>query len=436
MEGRIKQVTLYENNKNVLYLSQRDHRVVDNYSLNFAIDTSHSKERFLYVGTVLKQIKMNEKQRGFIVTGLCYLEKEYQKLNIDFVLIEDFKEFVLNHNIDCIITEFSPLRESLDFHDKIMKFSKLNKITFYICDSHNLVPCVVLESYTRTPKSVKSRLYKQWTKYFKPVPLPEIQRYNQPEINKTGHNYKPQELQIAKNSLKDKFQGGTQNGLLALANFIKYNLKHYESKRNKPSEECVSGLSPWIHSGHLGIITIIQKIYESCPKDDPNVLSFIDELFGWKQIAEHFCYFEINYDNLNGALPWAKQTLQAHQSDKREKIYTLSELELAQTNDDEWNAGQKELVVTGKMHGYVRMYWAKKLLYWTESPESAIELAIYLNDKYSLDGNDPNGYLGIMWSICGTMDQGWKETNIRGKIRGMNGIKDKIYTKKWLGVKI
>ncbi|OMJ16937.1 Deoxyribodipyrimidine photo-lyase [Smittium culicis] len=139
---------------------------------------------------------------------------------------------------------------------------------------------------------------------------------------------------------------------------------------------------------------------------------------------------EPNYDNFSGALPWAQESLNNHRGDAR-NVISIRELENAQTNVHVWNSGQKELVISGKMHGYIRMFWAKQLLKWTESPEEALRVAIYLNDKYSIDGNDPCGYLGIMWSICGSMDQGFKDRDIIGKIRPMNPPKAPLYISKW-----
>lgn len=115
-----------------------------------------------------------------------------------------------------------------------------------------------------------------------------------------------------------------------------------------------------------------------------------------------------------------KKTLNDHRNDKREHVYSRDDLEYARTYDKLWNASQIQMIKEGKMHGFLRMYWAKKILEWTKTPEEALEIAIYLNDKYNFDGRDPNGYVGIMWSICGVHDQGWRERPIFGKIRYMN----------------
>src|SRR5207237_514207 len=139
-------------------------------------------------------------------------------------------------------------------------------------------------------------------------------------------------------------------------------------------------------------------------------------------------------DSVEGTNDWAKKTLNDHKKDKRKPLYQLSQFENAETYDDLWNAAQVQMVTEGKMNGFLRMYWAKKILEWSESPEKALEIAIYLNDKYSLDGRDPNGYVGCMWSICGIHDQGWREREIFGKIRYMNyeGCKRKFDVPKFV----
>ncbi len=156
-----------------------------------------------------------------------------------------------------------------------------------------------------------------------------------------------------------------------------------------------------------------------------------------KELSDNFCYYNQHYDDMQGFPAWAKASLGEHEKDRREYLYTLQELEKARTHDDLWNAAQQEMLHTGKMHGYMRMYWAKKILEWTASPAAALRAAIYLNDRYELDGRDPNGYAGIAWSLGGVHDRAWKERAIFGKVRYMsyNGAKSKFdvqaYINKW-----
>ena len=180
-----------------------------------------------------------------------------------------------------------------------------------------------------------------------------------------------------------------------------------------------SNLSPYIHFGHLSAQRVAIEVTKAvAPQEDKS--AFLEELIVRRELSDNFCLYNPDYDNVNGFHQWASSTLNNHKDDEREFIYALNEFENALTHDPLWNAAQLEMVKTGKMHGYMRMYWAKKILEWTKSPEQAMEFAIYLNDKYSLDGRDPNGYTGIAWSIGGVHDRAWSERPIFGKIRYMN----------------
>merc|ERR1719261_1778641 len=149
--------------------------------------------------------------------------------------------------------------------------------------------------------------------------------------------------------------------------------------------------------------------------------SYVEEGLIRKELSDNYLYYTPDdYDSLDAAAGWARETLETHTTDKREYLYTREELEQGKTHDDLWNAAQLQVVREGGMHGFLRMYWAKKILEWTESPEVALRTAQYFNDKYALDGRDPNGYVGCMWSICGIHDQGWRERSVFGKIRYMN----------------
>ncbi|KFM75819.1 Deoxyribodipyrimidine photo-lyase, partial [Stegodyphus mimosarum] len=215
-------------------------------------------------------------------------------------------------------------------------------------------------------------------------------------------------------------QPGAKGGLLKLYEFVKIRLKYFNDSRNDPTKDSLSNLSPWFHFGQISIQRTILVILKYKSKYAASVDAFVEEAVIRRELADNFCYYNSKYDEVDGAYDWAKKTLKDHSKDKREYLYSKEKLEEAKTHDPLWNAAQRQLIVEGKMHGFLRMYWAKKILEWTQSPEEALEIAIYLNDKYSLDGRDPNGYVGCMWSICGIHDQGWAERAVFGKIRYMN----------------
>jgi len=193
----------------------------------------------------------------------------------------------------------------------------------------------------------------------------------------------------------------------------------YGTERNDPNKDCLSGLSPYLHFGQISAQRIALEVNKTGVNDEGSK-GFLEELIVRKELADNFCYYNKNYDSFEGFKDWGKETLNKHRKDKRVFLYSRDEFEEARTDDALWNAAQNQMKIEGKMHSYMRMYWAKKILEWTDSPEAAIEIAIYLNDKYELDGRDPNGYCGIAWSIGGIHDRAWVEREIFGKIRYMN----------------
>ncbi len=217
----------------------------------------------------------------------------------------------------------------------------------------------------------------------------------------------------------DWIKPGESEAQKTFNHFLKKKFENYHELRNDPTKDYQSNLSPYLHFGQISA----QRIAHDTEKFKGNPESkkvFLEELIVRRELSDNFCYFNKNYDSFDGFHDWAKTSLNEHRKDEREFVYTLKQFESANTHEDLWNAAQKELISTGKMHGYMRMYWAKKILEWTKSPEEALKIAIYLNDKYELDGRDPNGYTGVAWSIGGIHDRAWFERPVYGKIRYMN----------------
>eukprot|EP01098_Paradermamoeba_levis_P003367 TRINITY_DN1546_c0_g1_i4.p1 TRINITY_DN1546_c0_g1~~TRINITY_DN1546_c0_g1_i4.p1 ORF type:complete len:271 (-),score=59.93 TRINITY_DN1546_c0_g1_i4:6-818(-) len=232
----------------------------------------------------------------------------------------------------------------------------------------------------------------------------------------------------------NEWKGGEEEAMKRLKTFCDQRLKIYSDSRNDPTSKSLSDLSPYLHFGQIASQRAILEAQKLKKISASSVESFVEEIMVRKELADNFCFYNPNYDNLNGANDWAKKTLDDHRKDKREFVYTLKQFELGVTHDDLWNACQLQMVREGKMFGFLRMYWAKKILEWTPDPETALKVAIYLNDKYELDGRDPNGYVGCAWAIMGTHDQGWAERSVFGKIRYMNyqGCKRKFDVEKYV----
>ena len=200
-----------------------------------------------------------------------------------------------------------------------------------------------------------------------------------------------------------------------LGSFIDSKLTNYDERKNDPNFQQLSNLSPYLHFGQISAQRIALEL-----TGHPNADNFLEQCIIRRELSDNFCYYNKQYDNFNGFPQWAKKSLNDHRNDPREYIYSYDEYENCATHDNLWNAAQMEMKIKGKMHGYMRMYWAKKILEWSDEPESALQIAIDLNDKYSLDGRDPNGYTGIAWSIGGVHDRPWFERPVFGKVRYMN----------------
>ena len=196
-------------------------------------------------------------------------------------------------------------------------------------------------------------------------------------------------------------------------------LSLYDSERNNPVIEAQSGLSPWLHFGQISAQRVAFETLRN-EADTSLSASFLEELIVRRELADNFCLYRPNYDSVDVFPTWAQASLRDHLADPRPYNYSIETLEKAQTHDPLWNAAQMEMVITGKMHGWMRMYWGKKILEWSPNPEEAMQKAIFLNDRYSLDGRDPNGYAGIAWCIGGVHDRAWPSRPIFGKIRYMN----------------
>ncbi|WUR04263.1 deoxyribodipyrimidine photolyase [Vairimorpha necatrix] len=452
MKNRLEVLTGSPKKGNVLYISMRDQRLYNNHCIQYGYNLSYHYKSEFFIGIPLKHLKYNEIQYSLILENIEELTSDSKKYNLYFNILENIEEFITTNKIKNIILDYSPLREYTKFYKQITDLSKNNNFFCVLIDSHNVVPCKLLSTYKRTSSSVKIQLYKFFFEY--------LDEYDNIEIEKTVqdknfiddnmkfivdvweklqshkfNNKKKVEKNMCKlpNYEKSKYyQGGHKAGMKVLEDFFDKKFYMYNKDRNNPDVDGLSNISPYLLLGILSTHKIIKMAYEKFyKKDKGNLEGFIAEIFIWKETSEHVCLHIKDYDNIQGALEWARNSLKDHTKDKREKLYSKKELEEGKTEDSLWNAAQIQLITANKIQRHVRMYWAKQLVKWTKTPEEAIKMAMEFNDKYSVDGNVPYGYLEIMWSICGLMDRGYKDRPITGKIRPMNKIKNKSYEQLW-----
>lgn len=211
-------------------------------------------------------------------------------------------------------------------------------------------------------------------------------------------------------------RGGTDAARALLGNFIATRLDLFGDLRNDPGKECLSGMGPYLHFGQISPIQVALAVLDS---GSPAAGRYIEELVVRRELAINFAFYNRAYDRYECLPEWAQATLRKHARDRRDHVYSRDALEQGTTHDRYWNAAQRELVIDGKMHGYMRMYWGKKILEWSRDPEEAYATALYLNNKYSIDGRDPNGFAGVAWCF-GKHDRAWPERLVFGKVRYMN----------------
>lgn len=218
--------------------------------------------------------------------------------------------------------------------------------------------------------------------------------------------------------------GGTAAARRRLAHFLEEGLPRYAERRNDPGAAATSGLSPYLHFGH---ISPVEVAWRASQVGGPGAEAFLEELVVRRELALNFVLYNPRYDAFEGLPPWAQATLRRHAADPRPALYTLAELDEGRTEDPIWNAAQRELRIAGTIHGYVRMYWGKQILLWTPDPAEALRIALHLNNRYGLDGRDPSSYAGVGWCF-GLHDRPFPERPVWGKVRPMTrrGIQGKF----------
>jgi deoxyribodipyrimidine photo-lyase len=426
----------------VVYWMSREQRVADNWGLYQAQQFALKRNVPLLVVFTLADgfIGATLRQYGFMLRGLEQVARRLSELSVPFLLLrgdpqQSMLRFIQQEQIGCVVCDFDPLRIKRRWFDGAAAAAQ---VAFIEVDGHNIVPCRFASpkreygAYTLRPK-LRRVLAEFLTDIPQLVPHP-FGWSTEPEPFAVDQLLSQLQPDTGVAEVATVLPGEAAAGE-ALSDFMNHRLSGYGVRRNNPLVNGQSGLSPWLHFGQLSPQRVALSIARSGDTDD--VEAVLEELIVRRELSDNFCFYCPVYDTIDAAPDWACRTLEKHRHDTRAYCYSQDEFEQAATHDPLWNAAQREMLQTGKMHGYLRMYWAKKILEWSESPEEAISTAIYLNDRYSLDGRDPNGYAGIAWSMCGVHDRAWGERSVFGTIRYMSydGCKRKFdlaaYCSRW-----
>jgi len=425
--------------KCVVYWMQRAQRALDNPALEVAVQAANAlgKPCVVFFAPVPFYPHANLRHYHFLNQGIPAIADGLKKRGIGFVLRRfpghHLLKFCAEVRPALVVGDENPMREPEHWRAKA---TEQLRVPFWTVDADVIVPSKLLmkEQYgAYTARPVIRRLLPE---FLQPVGNSRVKaewvpprglKSLEPDTDITEGWKLDRSVPPVNDTL-----GGTDQALKRLKSFIRTGLANYPVDRNKPELDGTSRLSAYLHFGHIGPHTVVLAVQKA---DAPKVAkeAYLEQLIVRRELAINFVRFNHDYDNFESGAAWAHKSLAEHAGDPR-KIYSERQLEEAQTHDPLWNASQIQMVKTGFMHNYMRMYWAKKILEWSKTPAWAFQTAVHLNDKYELDGRDPNGYAGIAWAIVGKHDRPWFERPVFGKIRYMsfNSTSKKFDSKRYI----
>lgn len=412
----------------VVYWMQRAQRAHDNPALDLAVEAANELKlpAVVFFAPVPYYPHANLRHYRFLQQGIGEIAAGCAKRNIGFVLrrYPDHSLIRLCEEIRAalVVGDENPMREPRQW--RTVATRKLT-VPLWTVDADVIVPSMLLLKEQFAARTIRPRLRALLDTYLVAPTNPKAKvAFRLPQnLQSLAPDFDiTQGWELLDTSVApvDSFRGGTSEGLRLLREFVRRKLENYPGQHGRPEIDGTSRLSPYLHFGHISPITVALAVQNAdasqAAKDD-----YLDQVITWRELSINFVHFNPLYDSIESAPEWAHRTLSAHARDRRPKLYTREQLELAQTGDELWNAAQLQMLHAGWMHNYMRMYWAKKILEWSPSPAQAYQTAVYLNDKYFLDGRDPNGYSGVAWAIAGKFDRPWFERPVFGKVRYMSG---------------
>ncbi len=436
----------------VVYWMQRAQRAEDNHALEYAILAANELDRPLLALFCLTDgyPDANLRHYCFMLEGLAVTKSRLEQRGIPMIVFhgsppEVVERVAATADVALLVTDKAYLRVPRLWRRDVVGSVQC---PFVEVETDLVVP-IELASQKRefAARTIRPKIHKLLDQFLRPVPTIDLGG-NKPQSRKAAGRG-PTAVAVAivvdaagvptvdlddpaglARSLDvdtsvepcDSFaRGGADQAEARLDTFLAEKLLLYSENRNKPVTDDTTGLSAYLHFGQISPIAIALAAREAAADGAAAdaVENLIEELVVRRELAFNYCYYEANYDSYRALPDWAKKTLAEHTTDVRTKVYSIKQLEAAETDDPYWNAAMKEMRVTGSMHNYMRMYWGKKILEWTRTPEEAFERTLYLNNRYFLDGRDPNSFTGVAW-VFGLHDRPWTDREVFGKVRYMN----------------
>jgi len=428
----------------VLYWTQMDRRAEANFGLNFAAALANEQNLplLVYEGLTFAYPQANDRIHTFMLQAVPGTARDMRKLGAGycFYLRRNRPDpndvlYRLAGQAAAVITDDYPTSIAARHNRSVP--GKIG-VPFYAVDSSCIVPMSCHDKQAYGAYTIRPRIHKLLPEYLKPAPEVKLKR-RWPASAADGiaswhTEVTPRNIVrlVASCDIDHRvspsisFDGGRRQAEKHLAHFLARNLRRYARDRNEPSRHATSNLSPYLHFGHISALEAALAAKEHARRYDLIADEFLEELIVRRELAFNFARFAGNLESFADLPAWCKLNLQKHAGDARDPVYGLPQFEAAETHDPLWNATQKELLIRGKIHGYYRMYWGKKIIEWSPTFEDALHIMIHLHDRYALDGRDPNTYSNILWCF-GLHDRPWPERPIFGKFRWMSfdGMKRK-----------
>ncbi len=414
-------------------------RVESNHALNFAVELANSLSLPVLATEELTcdYPYASDRLHAFALEGVPELAKSFAKLGIGYAFHlhrrrgEPVALEGLAADAAAIVTDDHPLNGPDLVADQAA----------YAVDSSCVVPAALIEKRCYAAYSLRPRINKLLPVYLKPLPRlrPEIPfrgRLPSPAIEiqageipgllsacEIDHGVAP----------SPAYRGGRAEAERVLNRFLDSRLRRYAREKNQPAAHATSELSPYLHAGYLSPLEVALAVREHSRQEKTASDEFLEELIIRRELAFNLARYASNPQSFAELPEWARETLGEHAGDRRDPLYSCEQLERAETHDELWNAAQKELLLRAKIHGYYRVYWGKKILEWSAGPEEALAVMLRLNDRYALDGQDPNSYANILWCL-GLHDRPWPERPVFGTVRYMSseGMQRKTDVKAYL----
>ena len=410
----------------VVYWMQRAMRATDNPALNVAVDIANELEKPLvvFLAPVPFYPGANLRHYKFLADGIPDIADALARRRIGFVLRtypqHSLLKFCREVRASIVIGDENPLREPEKWRVRV---AKELLVPFWTVDADVVVPTKLLQREQYAARTIRPRIQHLLPEFLVRLPNPEarVQWISQSGLDSLLVNEDFTRGWTLDRSVQPvrHWRGGNKTALRRLSSFVQHGLADYPAVRNHPEYDGTSQLSPFLHFGHLGPHTVASAVQRSDASPGAKQ-AFLEQLIVRRELSVNFVKFNPAYDSMECLEPWAARSLAQHVDDQRPVLYGNEQLEHAETHDLLWNAGQKQMVLTGWMHNFLRMYWAKKILEWSPSVAVGLQRAIWLNDRYELDGRDPNGYAGIAWAVLGKHDRAWADRPVFGKVRYMS----------------